>query len=81
MRPHDRPLLRGEGARLEEDLVWDADLPDVVEQGTELERLEAVGLELEALPYLEGHVRDPAGVRRRVLVLGFEGVGQRLDGR
>ena len=44
-------------------------------------RLSVLRVQAERASDVEGHVRDPAGVRRRVLVVRLEGVRERLDRR
>ena len=81
VRLDQRPLLVGQRAGLGQDLERDPDLPDVVEQRAELDALEGRRVEAELLADVDGHVPDPARVRRGVLVLRLERVGEGLDGR
>ena len=81
VRLHDRSapaFVSGPGFR--EDRRGDADLADVVEERAELEALQRVGVEAELAADVEGHVGDPAGVGRGVLVVRLESVRERLDG-
>ena len=58
----DLALLRRQRARLRQDRLGNADLPDVVEERTELQLLERARFEAEPLADLQCQVRDPAGV-------------------
>src|SRR5205823_2829736 len=51
------------------------------EERAELEPLERARFETHLAPDLDREIADPAGVRRRVLVVRLEGVRERLDGR
>ena len=79
MLDHERPLLRGQRAGLEQDRVGDGDLADVVEEEPELD------LRVHLDP---GGVRDPQpvggdalGVLARVGVARLHGVGERQHRR
>ena len=80
MRLDDLAFLVGQRPRLGQDRRGDPDLADVVEQRSELDALQRCGVEPELLADRDGHVADPARVRRRVLVLRLESIGERLDG-
>ena len=75
----DQALLVGQRARLRQDRLGDADLPDVMEQRAELEPFQLSAVEAEPAADLECEVGDPARVRRRVLVVRLECVRERLD--
>ena len=77
----DLELLVGERPRLLQDLGRNPDLADVVEQRAELEPLQRLTVERELAADEQRHVGDPAGVRRRVLVVRLERVRERRDGR
>src|SRR5439155_11344340 len=77
----DLPLLRRQRPGLEQDARRDADLADVVEERAELDALERGGVEAQLAADLQRHVRDPARVRRGVLVVRLERVGEGLDRR
>ena len=81
MRLHDRALVRGEPAGLREDLARDPDLPDVVQERAELEPLQRAVVEADLAADTERKVSNPAGVRRRVLVVRLECVRERLHRR
>ena len=79
--PHQLPLLVVERRGLVEDRLGDPDLADVVEQRSELDRLEEVVAEAEPARHLDGEVRDLLRVHARVAVLRLERArerGQRL---
>ena len=78
---HDPALLGRQRPGLEQDARRDPNLPDVVEQRTELELLQGLGVEPEARADLQRRVRDPPRVRRGVLVVRFERVREGLDRR
>ena len=76
---HLRVLPVVELARLDQDPVRDGDLADVVEEGAEAERVQALRRELELLAQCE---RDPLHTERvagRVRVLCLDGRIQALD--
>jgi hypothetical protein len=79
VRLDDGALLGRQGARLQEDRGRDADLADVVEESAQLQPLELFLIETQLDADPESEIGDPPGVRRRVLVVGLEGVGERLD--
>src|SRR4051794_22777327 len=72
-------LGASEAAGLREDLLGDSDLADVVEERAEFEPFQRARVETDLLADLEREVRDPARMRRRVLVVRLECVRQRLD--
>ena len=52
-----------------------------MQEGAELEPLERTLVELERAADTQREIRDPARMRRRVLVVRLQRVGERLDGR
>ena len=55
-------LVRSQRARFGQDRLGNADLPDVVEQRTELQPLQRARVETEPFADLQCQVGDPAGV-------------------
>ena len=76
----NRAFVGRERPGFRQDPGGDADLPDVVEEGAQLEALELVRLQAQFLTDPEREVGDPARVRRRVLVLCLECIREGLDG-
>jgi hypothetical protein len=79
--PDDLELVVRQRARLLQDLGGDPDLPDVVEERSELEPLQRLAVEPQLAADEQRHVGDPARVRRRVLVARLQCVRQGLDRR
>ena len=59
---YELALVRRQRARLGQDRLGNADLPDVMEQRAELEPLERARVQPESLADLKCQVGDPAGV-------------------
>ena len=72
-------LVRGQLRRLAQHHVRDADLPDVVEQAGEVDRLPQLLVEAEALGQEDGVARDVLRVALRVPVLVVDGDDQALE--
>ena len=76
MLTNELPLLRGQGAGLEQHAVRYADLADVVQEGDVLDLFQTLGGPAQ-LAAQQGHVgRDPVGVAEGVVVLGGQGGAQ-----
>ena len=72
-------LLWGEAAGLAEKLLGDGDLPDVVEQGAELERANLGPAAVESFADFDAVELDALEVRTADAVLGFDGEGKGFD--
>ena len=79
VRLHDLPLALVERGRLAQDLLGDADLPDVVEQGADLDRLELLAAEAELPGERERERGHALGVAARVDVLRLHAARERGD--
>ena len=77
--PHLLPLVVVEAARLEQHAVGDADLADVVQVGRLLDRLHQRLGPAELLAEHDHVGGDARRVTERVVVLGVEGGGERLE--
>ncbi len=80
MHAHLRELLRGELARLVQQLVRHDELADVVHQRREAQALHPGRHEVELLTDVPRVVRDPLRVTGRVAVLRLERANEHLHG-
>src|SRR2546425_791453 len=79
MRSHDRPLLVIERTLLAEDLLRNPDLADVVQEGSDLDRLELFAVVPKASCERHGDGGHAARVTARVEVLRLHAPRQRGD--
>ena len=77
---HDGKFLRRQRPGLLQDVAGDADLADVVEQGSVLEQAQLVGGQVEPLPYVDRQLGGFPRVRLGVAVFCIEGGRQGADG-
>ena len=76
MGPHHLPLVLVERPRLADDVLGDADLPDVVEERADLDRLEVVVLVAQLARELDRDGGDPFGVPTGVGVFRLDAAGK-----
>ena len=81
VRLDDPPLLVVEGARLEQDAVRDADLPDVVEDRAEADRLDVLRCDAEVIRDADRQRRKPFAVAVQVRVARLDRVRERAGER
>ena len=74
---HHRPFLVGQRAGLVQDRLRNANLPDVVQDGSELDAANRLELELELCRHADGEPDDLFGVLARDSVLRLERVRER----
>ena len=79
MRPHQRPLLTRQAARLVQDLRRDVDLADVVQQRADAEPEEAAVIPAKASRDGAAEIRDPHAVTLGVRVLRLDGLAPLPD--
>ena len=77
---HDGKFLRRQRPGLLQDVAGDADLADVVEQGSVLEQAQLVGGQVESLPHVDRELGGFPRVRLGVAVFCIQGGRQGADG-
>ena len=76
---HDRPLILGQPVRLEQNVIRDADLPDVVEQAAPLQGLHLRLVAAHDVPDVARDHHHPTAVHARRWIALVDGLSQRPD--
>src|ERR1700704_4090384 len=79
MVPHCLLLVCGQRARLEQDRIRDADLPEIVEEEPVFELRIAEQVRVDRLRKLEGKLCDPLSVTAGLVVAQLERCCERSD--